>query len=103
MMIGAERIRSVAEASPGHADRLEELAAVLAAAGLRTRLLAPAGRLPRLHVLNPAAPALAEDVYVGPGPDGVWWYWWSWAERVACADDLAGAAELISRVLAARD
>jgi hypothetical protein len=103
MTIEAERARGVAEIPHGQADRLEELAAALAAAGLRTRLMAPAGRLPRLHVVNPAAPALAEDVYAGPGADGVWWYWWSWAERVACADNVAGAAELISRVLAARD
>ena len=103
MTIEAERARGVAELPHGYIDRLEGLAEVLAGTGLRPRLLAPPGRLPRLHVVNPAAPALAEDVYVGPGHDGVWWYWWSWAERIARADDLAGAAALIGRVLAARD
>ena len=76
---------------------------MLAARGLRARLMTPAGRLPSLHVVNPAASALAEDIYAGPGQDGVWWFWWSWAERIACGDDSEGAATLISRVLAARE
>jgi hypothetical protein len=103
MTIEAARARGVAELSHGYADRLEDLAEALAGASLRTRLLAPPGRLPRLHTLNPAAPALAEDIYVGPAHDGEWWYWWSWAERIARADDLPGAAALICRVLAVRD
>src|ERR1019366_8496973 len=52
---------------------------------------------------EPGGGALAENVYAGPGQDGGWWFWWSWAERIAAADDLAGAALLISRVLAARE
>jgi hypothetical protein len=88
----------------GHAylDRLERLAEVLARRGLRARLTTPAGRVPSLHVVNPAAAVLAEDIYAGPGQDGVWWFWWSWAERIAVSDDLAAAAARISRVLAAR-
>ena len=83
-------------------DRLEGLAEVLARHGLRARLMTPAGRGPSLHVINPAAAALAEDIYAGPGQDGVWWFWWSWAERIAVSDDLAAAASRIGRVLAAR-
>ena len=71
--------------------------------GLRARLVTPPGRVPSLHVVNPDASALAEDVYAGPCQDGQWWFWWSWAERIAAGDDLAGAASRISRVLAARD
>jgi hypothetical protein len=91
-------------AQVGHAylDRLEKLAEVLARHGLRARLTTPAGRVPSLHVVNPAAAAMAEDIYAGPCQDGVWWFWWSWAERIAVSDDLATAATLISRVLAAR-
>jgi len=91
-------------AQAGHAylDRLERLAEVLARQGLRARLTTPAGRVPSLHVVNPAAAAMAEDIYAGPCQDGVWWFWWSWAERIAVSDDLATAATLISRVLAAR-
>ena len=80
--------------------RLEELAAILAERGLRTRLMTPPGRVPSLHVVNPLASALAEDVYAGRGQDGLWWFWWSWAERIAAGEDPEGAATLIARVLA---
>jgi hypothetical protein len=83
--------------------RLEGLAAELAGHGLRTQLVAPPGRLPSLHVVNPAATALAEDVYAGPGRDGQWFFWWSWAERIAADQDVPAAASRIRRVLAARD
>jgi hypothetical protein len=94
-----------AEAGSCHASltRLESLAAELDSRGLRTQLVSPAGRLPSLHVVNPAAAALAEDVYAGPGRDGQWWFWWSWAERIAASADPGAAASRISRVLAARD
>jgi hypothetical protein len=81
--------------------RLDGLAAVLAQHGLRVRLMTPSGRVPSLHVVNPSAAALAEDIYAGRGQDGRWWFWWSWAERIAAGDDLEGAAALIRRVLAA--
>ncbi len=80
--------------------RLEGLAAILADHGLRTRLMTPPGRVPSLHVVNPSASALAEDVYTGRGKDGRWWFWWSWAESIALSEDLAGAAALIEHVLA---
>lgn len=91
--------------TPGQAphiylNRLEGLAEVLARHGLRTSLMAPPGRVPSLHVVNPAASALAEDVYAGRGQDGTWWFWWSWAERIAVADDIDLAAATIVRVLA---
>ena len=75
--------------------RLERLAEVLAHYGLRARLMTPPGRVPSLHVVNPAAAALAEDVYAGRGQDGLWWFWWSWAERIAASEDLEGAAAMI--------
>jgi hypothetical protein len=81
--------------------RLEDLGEVLAGRGLRARVVAPPGRLPSLHVVNPQACALAEDVYAGRGQDGQWWFWWSWAEQIAAGDDLEGAALRIGRVLAA--
>ena len=82
-------------------DRLEGLADELAKCGLRTRLITPPGRVPSLHVVNPALSMLAEDVYVGRGQDGAWWYWWPWAERIAPGDDVPSAAALIARVLRA--
>jgi hypothetical protein len=83
-------------------SRLEGLAEVLARHGLRASLMAPPERVPSLHVVNPEASVLAEDVYTGRGQDGTWWFWWSWAERITSADDFDGAAAMIKRVLAAR-
>jgi hypothetical protein len=84
-------------------DRLEGLAAELGKHGLMTRLMAPPGRVPSLHVVNPVVSRLAEDVYVGRSQDGLWWFWWPWAERIAPGDQLATAAALIARVLSALD
>jgi hypothetical protein len=81
--------------------RLEGLAEVLVSHGLRARVVTPPGRVPSLHVVNPSASALAEDVYAGRGQDGLWWFWWSWAERIAAGEDVEGAATMIERVLAA--
>src|SRR5215469_17710781 len=81
--------------------RLEGLAEVLSHHGLRARLMTPPGRVPSLHVVNPSAAALAEDVYAGRGQDGLWWFWWSWAERIAASEDIEGAAIMIEHVLSA--
>jgi hypothetical protein len=92
----------VARSDTWHANlaRLENLADVLTGHGLRARLVTPPGRVPSLHVVNPAASALAEDVYAGRGQDGLWWFWWSWAERIAVGEDLERAATMIEHVLA---
>jgi hypothetical protein len=82
---------------------LEDLAVALTMRGLTTRLVAPQGRIPSLHVVNPGAAALAEDIYASQSQDGVWWFWWSWAERIGISEDLDGAAALIARVLAAHE
>jgi hypothetical protein len=103
MAIEIQRSSGPAQTWHTHLDRLEGLAEVLAQHGLQTRLMTPPGRVPSLHVVNPAAAALAEDVYLGRSRDGVWWFWWSWAERIASGEDLEGAAGLIERVLAAQD
>jgi hypothetical protein len=81
--------------------RLEGLAEVLVSRGLRARIMTPPGRVPSLHVVNPLAGALAEDVYAGRGQDGQWWFWWSWAERITLSEDPEAAATMIARVLAA--
>jgi hypothetical protein len=82
------------------AVHLEKLADELSHRGLEAWLMAPPGRRPSLYVVNPAARALEENVYAGCGRDGLWWFWWSWAERIAVADDVALAATTIMRVLA---
>lgn len=103
MTIEAQQVQGSAELRQAYLDRLEGLAEVLSGHGLRARLMTPPGRVPSLHAVNPAASALAEDIYAGPGQDGHWWFWWSWAERITPCADLAGAARQISRVLAALD
>jgi hypothetical protein len=80
-------------------DRLEGLAGELGKHGMRTRLVAPPGRVPSLHVVNPAVSRLAEDIYVGRSQDGLWWFWWPWAERIGPGDEFAAAAAVIARVL----
>ena len=82
-------------------ERLEGLAAELAKHGLMTRLIAPVGRVPSLHVVNPAQSMLAEHVYAGRSQDGLWWFWWPWAERIAPGDQHGAAASVIARVLSA--
>jgi hypothetical protein len=79
---------------------LEKLADELAHRGLEAWLMAPPGRVPSLYVVNPSARALEDNVYVARGKDGMWWFWWSWAERIGVADDLDLAAAAIVRVLA---
>jgi hypothetical protein len=78
---------------------LEKLADELSHRGLEAWLMAPPERRPTAYVMNPAARALEENVYVDRGSDGLWWFWWSWAERISIADDLDAAATSIARVL----
>ncbi len=98
MTMEAQRARSTAELQHGY---LEALAAELSGYGLRATLHAPVGRIPSLHVVNPAASVLAENVFAACGRDDTWWFWWSWAERIAVADDAEGAAVRVAQVLAA--
>ena len=107
MSVAAEQsIRAAGAVSPArqvNLARLEGLAKALTSRGLRARIVAPAGRVPSLHVVNPVAGALAEDIYAGRGQDGQWWFWWSWAERIAVSEDTEAAAVTIARVLAANE
>ncbi|WP_067820416.1 hypothetical protein [Actinomadura kijaniata] len=82
-------------------EYLEELGDELAKRGLRVRLTLPRLQEPSLHVMNPDASVLTENILAEEGADG-WWYWWSWAERIAPARDVALAADRVARVLAAR-
>lgn len=79
---------------------LDKLAEELTNRGLEAWLMAPPGRVPSLYITNPGARALEENVYAAQGKDGLWWYWYSWAERISLADDLDAAANAITRVLA---
>ena len=79
-------------------EYLERLGDELVGRGLRVRLAVPVGTAPCLHVINPDTSALTENILAEPGADG-WWYWWSWAERIAAARDLGAAADRVVQVL----
>ncbi len=80
-------------------DHLERLAAQLEAHSFQVRLTATTGLYPRLRVVNPMMPAVAEDVLASAANDGEWWYWLSWAGRIGHASDVVTAAERIASVL----
>jgi hypothetical protein len=82
---------------PSAISQLDALAAELAGHGWAARLEEPPRRLPRLHVQNPAAPALSEYVYAQRRRDGTWTYWWPWAQPIASA--AAKAAAIITTAL----
>jgi hypothetical protein len=90
------------EANGNHAAAtvyLDKLAEELTNRGLEAWLMAPPGRVPSVYITNPGARALEENVYADCGKDGLWWFWWSWAERISMADDVDTAATVIARVL----
>ena len=101
MTIDTRHAQTPAQFWHAYLDRLEALAEVLGRRGLRARLLTPPGRVPSLHVVNPSAATLSEDIYAGRNQDGSWWFWWSWAERIAVATELDRAAECVAHVLSA--
>jgi hypothetical protein len=78
---------------------LDKLAEELTNRGLEAWLMAPPGRVPSVYITNPGARAMEENVYVNQGKDGLWRFWWPWAERISMADDLDAAASAITRVL----
>ncbi len=88
------------EAGEVQLENLEKLGEELSRRGMQVRLVLPPGRVPSLYVVNPEARALEEHIYAGCGSDGIWWFWWSWAERIAATEDLDVAAGAIVRVLA---
>ena len=88
------------EAGEVQLENLEKLGEELTRRGMQVRLVLPPGRVPSLYVVNPEARALEEHIYAGCGSDGIWWFWWSWAERISATEDLDVAAAAIVRVLA---
>jgi hypothetical protein len=80
----------------GQNAALGKLATELHARGYQAHLIAPAGRPPSLAVTNPQATVLAETVMADATS-----FWWPWADRIAGVADVAGAADVIARVLAA--
>ena len=58
------------------------------------------GRPHILTVVNPAAPALSENVMALPDTKGVLWFWFPWRTAITPASDIVAAADRVERVLA---
>jgi hypothetical protein len=93
------------QASPGPATQvrdgiacLEVLAAQIHARGWTAHINTPAARLASLFVQDPHDRAKCSDIIAAPGgTTGDWWYWFSWAERIAPVHAPAAAADAIIR------
>jgi hypothetical protein len=84
----------------GHArSYLEPLAEALRQRGFLARITRIGDGPSFVEVINRDAPDLAESIFAAPAAGG-WWFWWSWAQRIAPAADIEPAADRIARVLA---
>jgi hypothetical protein len=52
-----------------------------------------------VEVINRDAPDLAESIFAARTGEE-WWFWWSWAERIAPAEEIEFVAGRIAHVLA---
>ncbi len=80
------------------AVQLEVLAGELAERNFETRV-AYAGETASLSVVNAAIPGSRETIAVAPADDGVWWFCWSWGDRIARITDIGTAAFKIAYLL----
>jgi hypothetical protein len=79
---------------------LDVLAAQLRARGWSAYITTPAGRVASLFVQEPHDHPKSGDIIAAlDGATGHWWYWFSWAERIAPAHAPAAAADTIIRAL----
>lgn len=87
-----------ADAAQQAAAQLGALADNLAGRGFSAHLT-QAGQHPCLAVASQSVPQLSETVCAAPAPDGGWWFWWSWADRIAPVSEVESAAFKIAYVL----
>jgi hypothetical protein len=91
----------VGEDDFGH---LKQLETELGDRGLLARVVRTPSGGAFIRVINPNATSLVENVTCRQVPitdQRDWYYWWSWGEKMHRADDPAGAATKVARVLAA--
>ena len=75
---------------------LDVLAAHLRARGWTAYVSTPAGRIASLYVQDSHNHAECGDIIATPdSTTGDWWYWFSWAERIAPIHAPAAAADAI--------
>ncbi|REE97849.1 hypothetical protein [Thermomonospora umbrina] len=81
-----------------HLEALQE--AITKQTTFTARLVRPQGTdFTYLRVFNPDAAKLAEDVGCRIEDDGDHWFWWSWGNTIAPADDIDGTVKAIKRVI----
>ncbi|MCO6005517.1 hypothetical protein NE236_11050 [Actinoallomurus purpureus] len=83
----------------GGVPYLQALAVRIDAMGWQGELVLSQSGRPHICVINPAAPVLNEEITAAPTVPGLWWFWWSWGERIACVENLDLAAARIAAVL----
>ncbi|GGL10155.1 hypothetical protein Sme01_32480 [Sphaerisporangium melleum] len=83
------------------ADHLWRLGELLRTRGLHVRVGATAGGVPQLIVISMTVPTLSEVIFAARGGDH-WWFWWSWAERIAPVTDTQAAVALVCDALRPR-
>ena len=80
-------------------SHLEPLAEALSRRGLLASITRIGDGPSFIEAINRDAPDLAESIFAAE-TGGVWWFWWSWAERIAPAKDIEFTAGRIAHVLA---
>jgi hypothetical protein len=89
-----------ADLPPGEPIRyLEALAERLRGEGWYARLIVSAGEAGLVRVVNPSAPPLNDDIRIGADAAGLWWFRWSFGDRIAHVDNVGIAAARIIQVL----
>jgi hypothetical protein len=78
---------------------LEPLAEALSTRGLLANVTRIGDGPSFVEVINRDAPDLTESIFVAQTA-GEWWFWWSWAERIAPASEIEFTAGRIAHVLA---
>jgi len=96
----AQAVGPSGNARPGKARDaiacLDVLAAHLRARGWTTYINTPDGRLAFLFVQGPHHRAESGDIIaIADSTTGDWWYWFSWAQRIAPVHPPAAAADAI--------
>jgi len=96
----AQAVGRPGNARPGKAGDaiacLDVLAAHLRARGWTTYINTPDGRLAFLFVQGPHPRAESGDIIaIADSTTADWWYWFSWAQRIAPAHPPAAAADAI--------
>ena len=90
-----ERLRADRPGGDGIAF-LDVLAEQVHARGWNAYITTPAGRLTSLFVQDPRdRPKCGDIIAALDAATGQWWYWFSWAERIAPAHAPAAAADAI--------